>query len=62
MMTKDNYLPDEAYARLVHELAQLRLSLGGHAMIEDAIKFVLGEIGGVWPGSIEPPEKDSAAA
>jgi hypothetical protein len=56
-MSKDYYLPDEAYRRLVNELAQLRLSLGGHPTIEDAIKFALGEVGGIWPASIKPAKQ-----
>ena len=38
---------------LVEELARLRLSLNGHADIEDAIRWTLGEAGGVWPASIK---------
>jgi hypothetical protein len=61
-LIKDYYLPDDVYARLVETLAQLRLSLGGHVDVEDAIKWALGEVANIWPASIEPAEKDSIAA
>ena len=52
-MNIDYYIDDKIYARLVEELARLRLSLNGHADIEDAIRWTLGEAGGVWPASIK---------
>ncbi|GAA4111199.1 hypothetical protein ACFFTN_27540 [Aminobacter aganoensis] len=52
-MPTDNYLPNETYWKLVNALAGIEPSpMDGGPNIEK-IQEALGEIGGVWPASIQ---------
>ena len=53
----DIYIDDAAYDRLVTALITVELSPLDGEPDEDAVKFKLGEIAGIWPASIKPKKE-----